>query len=88
MASAPSQAPDTDRVGEVMSAVQLPLENVEFILEQYLQANGPRLDTETRALLAGVRDCVARVVVSTRRLSGRDAAAGAETARAGIGRAA
>jgi hypothetical protein len=52
-----------------MSAVQLPLENVEFALEQYLLSHGQRLDTETRILLARVRDCVGRVAVSTRRLS-------------------
>jgi len=66
------QEPDCDRIGEVICAVQLPLENVEFALDQYLLAHGPRLDTETRILLAGVRDCVGRVVVSARRLSRRE----------------
>ncbi len=61
--------PEQDRIGEVMSAVQLPLENVEFALDQYLLSHGQRLDTETRVLLAGVRDCVGRVVVSARRLA-------------------
>ena len=65
--------PDRDRIGEVICAVQLPLENVEFALDQYLLAHGQRLDTETRVLLAGVRDCVGRVVVSARRLSRREA---------------
>ncbi|HUS54395.1 MAG TPA: hypothetical protein VMY41_10375 [Thermohalobaculum sp.] len=69
MASSIRRGPDFDQIGEVMSRVQLPLENVEFALEQYLLANGQRLDTETRILLAGVRDCVGRVVVSARRLS-------------------
>ena len=69
MASSIRRGPDIDQIGEVMSRVQLPLENVEFALEQYLLANGQRLDTETRILLAGVRDCVGRVVVSARRLS-------------------
>ena len=85
MASVPGQDPESSRIGEVMSAVQLPLENVQFALEQYLLANGQRLDDETRALLAGVRDCVGRVVVSTRRLAARD---GAEAPRRDIGRAA
>ncbi|MGR3716465.1 MAG: hypothetical protein ACU0B1_06940 [Thermohalobaculum sp.] len=76
MASGLGQEPEYDRIGEVISAVQLPLENVEFVLEQYLLAHGQRLDTETRVLLAGVRDCVGRVVVSARRLS-RDDRAGA-----------
>lgn len=57
----------------VMSDVQMPLENVEYTIEQYLLANGNRLDTETRCLLAGVRDCVGRVAGSTRRMV-RDAA--------------
>jgi len=75
MASSIRRGPDFDQIGEVMSRVQLPLENVEFALEQYLLANGQRLDTETRILLAGVRDCVGRVVVSARRLSRSERAA-------------
>ena len=91
MASGLWQDPDCDRIGEVISAVQLPLENVEFALQQYLLSHGQRLDTETRVLLAGVRDCVGRVVVSTRRLSRRDgkgAAGDAAGGAAGAGRAA
>ncbi len=75
MASGAWQDPDCDRIGEVICAVQLPLENVEFALDQYLLAHGQRLDTETRVLLAGVRDCVGRVVVSARRLSRREGGA-------------
>lgn len=63
-----------DRIGEVISALQLPLENVEYALERYLLDNGQRLDTETRVLLAGVRDCVGQVAVSARRLSRREVA--------------
>jgi len=91
MASGLWRDPDCDRIGEVISAVQLPLENVEFALQQYLLSHGQRLDTETRFLLAGVRDCVGRVVVSTRRLSHRDGKATAGDAAegaAGAGRAA
>ncbi len=91
MASGLGQEPEYDRIGEVISAVQLPLENVEFALEQYLLAHGQRLDTETRDLLAGVRDCVGRVVVSARRLSRDDragAAGGAARGTAAAGRAA
>ena len=47
--------------------VQLPLENVEFTIEQYLLDHGPRLDTETRVLLANVRDCIGNVAGSTRK---------------------
>ena len=60
---------DGEFIGDVIGAVQLPLANVEFALEQYLLAHGQRLDTETRILLAGVRDCVGRVAVSAQRLS-------------------
>lgn len=59
-----------DAVGEVLDSVQLPLENVEYAIAQYLLANGQRLDTETRVLLAGVRDCIARVAMRARRLAG------------------
>lgn len=44
--------------------VELPLKNIEFTIQQYLMAHGARLDTETRLLLAGVRDCVGRIAVS------------------------
>jgi hypothetical protein len=80
MASRLWRGPDCDRIGEVISAVQLPLENVEFALDQYLLAHGQRLDTETRVLLAGVRDCVGRVAVSARRLSRHEGAGAAENA--------
>ncbi|MGF1502392.1 MAG: hypothetical protein ACFBSD_11305 [Paracoccaceae bacterium] len=53
----------------------MPLENVEFTIEQYLLQNGCRLDLETRRLLAGVRDCVGRVAVSTRRIESDQTAA-------------
>lgn len=48
--------------------LQLPLENVEFTIDQYLLDNGPRLDTETRVLLANVRDCIGTVAGSTRKI--------------------
>ena len=54
---------------EVLDGVALPLRNLEYTIEQYLLAHGARLDTETRFLLAGVRDCVGRVAGSTQRLS-------------------
>ncbi len=58
-----------ERLEEALAKIRLPLENVEFTIEQFLLENGCRLDTETRMLLAGVRDCVGRVAVSTRRLA-------------------
>ena len=65
------QSLQDETVSEVLSGVQLPLENIEYTIEQYLLANGARLDTETRFLLAGVRDCVGRVAGSTRRVTER-----------------
>ncbi len=62
----------SDNFGQILRRVQLPLSNAEYALEQYLLSNGPRLDTETRMLLAGVRDCIGRVAVSARRLTEED----------------
>lgn len=73
----------SDRIGQVLGRVQLPLSNAEFALEQFLMSNGPRLDTETRMVLAGVRDCINHVAVSVRRLSDED-----EDGSVGITRAA
>lgn len=56
-------------VDEVLDDVSLPLANLEYTIEQYLLAHGARLDTETRFLLAGVRDAVGRVAGSTRRMT-------------------
>jgi hypothetical protein len=50
----------------VIESVRLPLENIEFTIEQFLLAHGSRLDTETRCLLAGVRDGVRRVASKAR----------------------
>ena len=56
---------------DVVDGVALPLKNLEFTIDQYLLANGCRLDVETRYLLAGVRDCLGQVVSSTVRLADR-----------------
>jgi len=69
MASRSATDPGGDQIGEVLGAVQLPLENLEFALDQYLLLHGQRLDTETRILLAGARDCVGRVAVTAQRLA-------------------
>lgn len=57
------------RLAEVVSDVQLPLDNLAYTVEAYLMANGCRLDTETRLLLAGVRDCAGRVAGSVRQMA-------------------
>lgn len=61
-----------DALGEMLTRVQIPLENVEFTIDQYLLRHGARLDIETRFLLARVRDCVGRVASSTRTVTSRD----------------
>jgi hypothetical protein len=57
------------RLAEVVSDVQIPLDNLAYTVEAYLLANGPRLDTETRLLLAGIRDCAGRVAGSVREMA-------------------
>ncbi len=52
---------------EMLHGIEIPLKNIEYTIEQYLLANGARLDAQTRLLLAGVRDSVGRVAGSTRR---------------------
>ncbi len=59
------------RVAEVVTDVQISLENLAYTVEAYLMANGVRLDTETRLLLAGVRDCAGRVAGSAREMACR-----------------
>lgn len=57
-----------DPMADAIVGLQLPLENVEFTIDQYLLDNGQRLDTETRMLLANVRDCIGTVAGSTRKI--------------------
>lgn len=59
------------RLAEVVADVQIPLDNLAYTVEAYLMANGARLDTETRLLLAGVRDCAGRVAGSVREMAGQ-----------------
>jgi hypothetical protein len=54
---------------EMTTKLQIPLENIEYAVEQYLLLHGCRIDTETRYLLAAVRDTIARTAVSARRLA-------------------
>ena len=57
------------RIAAVVSDVQIPLDNLAYTVEAYLLANGARLDTETRLLLAGIRDCAGRVAGSVRQMA-------------------
>ena len=53
-----------DNPADYVNSVALPLKNLEFLINDYLMANGTRLDVETRLLLAGVRDSLDRVANS------------------------
>ena len=57
------------RLSILVSDVQIPLDNIAYTVEAYLLANGARLDTETRMLLAGIRDCAGQIAGSVRRLA-------------------
>lgn len=63
------------QLAEVVTDVQIPLDNLAYTVEAYLLAHGTRLDTDTRFLLAGIRDCADRVAGSVRRMSYQGAAA-------------
>ena len=52
------------KVDQRLQDVEIPLKNIEFTIQEYLMAHGARLDTDTRVLLAGIRDCVGRVAGS------------------------
>lgn len=59
-------APQADCVSDVLTRVQLPLENIEYALEGYLRDNVNWLDPQTRDLLVAVRDSVGRVASNAR----------------------
>lgn len=64
--------PMAPEIAEVLSKVQLPLSNIEYHIERYLLEHGSRLDTQTRILLARVRDSIGTVADTTRGLSQTD----------------
>lgn len=70
-------------LSDVVSDVQIPLDNLAWTIEAYLMAHGQRLDTDTRFLLAGVRDCADRVAGSVRRIA-RQGAGQATLRAAGV----
>ncbi len=55
---------DSRNVDRRLQDVEIPLKNLEFTIQEYLMAHGARLDTDTRVLLAGIRDCVGQVAAS------------------------
>ena len=56
---------DRIRTDEVMVRVQLPLENLQYALDFYLDENAEWLDPRTRELLVSVREGVNRIALST-----------------------
>ena len=60
---------DGERRVQILTRVNLPLENLEFTIDSFLQENGSFLDRHTRAMLIGVRENVHRVALSARRLA-------------------
>ena len=60
---------DGDRCVQILTRVHLPLENLEFTIDSFLQDNASFLDRQTRAMLIGVRENVHRVALSARRLA-------------------
>lgn len=70
------------RLAEVVSDVQIPLDNLAWTIEAYLMENGTRLDTETRFLLAGIRDCADLVAGRIRFMARQEAPAARATAPA------
>lgn len=58
-----------DRLGQLVGKVQMPLENMEYTVEQYLLDNGSRIDPDTRFFLACIRDSVGRIAVSARTIA-------------------
>ena len=70
---------DGDRIGEVVTRVQLPLENLEFALDSYIEDNGSFLDKRTRAMLISVREGLHRVALSARALGSAPGASAADT---------
>ena len=72
--TAPSKRSDGDcfelvRAGEVVARVQLPLENLHYVLASYLDENADWLDPRTRELLVSVREGLDQIALSTRFLS-------------------
>ena len=61
------------RLADVMSDIQMPLENLAYMIEAYLLANGTWLDSETRFLLARARDCADHAAGTARRLARQSA---------------
>ena len=72
------------RLADVMSDIQMPLENLAYTIDAYLLANGTWLDSETRFLLARARDCADRAAESARRVARQSAPKPSRTQGQGI----
>lgn len=60
---------DDDPIRKVLSGVQIPLENLEFTLDEFLKAKGSEIDSETRLMLTGIRDSVGYIAWQTREIA-------------------
>ena len=65
----PPETIGTAALAEVLADVHLPLANAEFAIDQHLLERGVWLDTETRLLLARLRDVLSDVAASTRTIA-------------------
>lgn len=58
-----------DRCAQILTRVHLPLENLEFTIDSYLQDNATLLDRQTRTMLIAVRENVHRLARTSRVLA-------------------
>lgn len=58
-----------DRRAQILTRVHLPLENLEFTIDSYLQDNATFLDKQTRSMLIAVRENVHRLACTSRTLA-------------------
>ncbi|HUF56200.1 MAG TPA: hypothetical protein VMM55_06520 [Thermohalobaculum sp.] len=75
---------ESDRCTQILRRVHLPLENLEFTIDSYIQDNATLLDRQTRTMLIAVRENVHRLAHTSRVLATPSSdAAEAEDADAG-----
>lgn len=55
--------------GELLRQFHLPLENLEFTLDNYLEQQGAGLDPETCILLTRLRDSIGQLARNSRKIS-------------------
>ncbi len=63
-----SDRPDSGVVSAFLSGIQLPLANAEYAIEQHLSESAVWIDSDTRLLLARLRDLIGGVATSARKI--------------------